>query len=67
VRSNYAVAVVGIFFSHGLYKRKETRGSAKMPGARSKAHKLLADRYAKEGNAHKATAHYKRAFEYELR
>ncbi len=33
-----------------------------MPGARAKAHKLLADRYAKEGNAHKATAHYKRAF-----
>ncbi len=40
-----------------------------MKGARSraKAHKLMADRYAMEGNAHKAAAHYKRAFEYGLR
>ena len=38
-----------------------------MRGARAKAHKLHADRYAMEGNAHKAAAHYKRAFEYGLR
>jgi hypothetical protein len=38
-----------------------------MQGARAKAHKLLADRYALAGNAHKAAAHYKRAFEYGMR
>jgi tetratricopeptide (TPR) repeat protein len=38
-----------------------------MRGARAKAHKLYADRYAMAGNAHKAAAHYKRAFEYGLR
>jgi hypothetical protein len=57
------------FFSPPSYSKRPLP-SGSMQGAqahsRAKAHKLWADRYAEHGNAHKAAAHYKRAFEYGL-
>ena len=61
------VAVNGIFFFQHRRTRKRKLGAAKMQGTRARAHKLWADRYAMQGNAHKAAAHYKRAFEYRMR